>query len=97
MMVMMMVMMMMMMVMMVMMMMMIMMMMMMTPLCSPLADFEEQGVLGRGKYSTVFRARQKSTDKLVALKKVQIFDMESDARNEVINEARLLQSLPGAP
>lgn len=64
---------------------------------NPSSDYELLQVIGRGKYSTVHKAKQISTGGFLAVKKVQIFDMDTDGRNEVINEARLLQSLPEHP
>lgn len=40
-----------------------------------LADFDVECLLGRGKFSEVFRARMKATKELVALKKVFIFEI----------------------
>lgn len=65
-----------------------------TPLT--LDDFEILGgntPLGIGKFSTVWRARSKATGSLVALKRIQVFEMENESRKECLREARLLQSL----
>eukprot|EP00899_Mesostigma_viride_P018012 jgi/Mesvir1/26211/Mv02394-RA.1 len=61
---------------------------------SRLDDYEIQGVIGSGKYSTVYRARKVSTGEVVALKKIMIFEiMDSNARADCINEVKILQSL----
>jgi NIMA (never in mitosis gene a)-related kinase len=64
------------------------------PLVNPFEEFESLGVIGRGKYSEVHRARSRRTGELVAVKKVSIFEMDSDGRREVVNEANILQALP---
>lgn len=61
---------------------------------NPFIEYESLGLIGRGKYSEVHKARHRKSGQLVALKKVQIFDMDSSGRKEVMNEAMILQSLP---
>eukprot|EP00742_Colponemidia_sp_Colp-10_P008843 GILJ01009603.1.p1 GENE.GILJ01009603.1~~GILJ01009603.1.p1 ORF type:complete len:597 (+),score=75.73 GILJ01009603.1:27-1817(+) len=56
-------------------------------------EFEILGSIGRGKYSEVHPTRRRETNETVALKKVQIFDMETEARKECITEVDLLRSL----
>jgi len=67
------------------------------PLVNPFVEYESLGVIGRGKYSEVHRARSRRTGELVAVKKVSIFEMDSDGRKEVVNEANILQALPPHP
>lgn len=52
------------------------------------------GIIGRGNHSVVIKVRKESTNEIFAVKKVQIFDMGTKQRNECLNEARILQSLP---
>jgi len=54
-------------------------------------DFQILGTIGRGKFSEVHRSLWKGRE--VALKRVQIFDMDSDARQECKSEVNLLKSL----
>jgi len=57
-------------------------------------DFEIMGTVGRGKFSEVHRSLWKvGGDREVALKRVQIFEMETEARRECITEVNLLKSL----
>ena len=49
---------------------------------------------GKGKFSTVYRARRKDDGLIVALKKIQIFDMmDENSREKCLKEIRLVQSL----
>jgi len=57
------------------------------PVLNPWSEYESLGIIGRGKYSEVHRARSRRTGELVAVKKVQIFEMDSDGRKEVSQEA----------
>jgi len=59
--------------------------------------YEDICVLARGKFSTVHKAREVATGKLVAIKRVQIFEMDAEARRACQNESRLLHSLPEHP
>ena len=61
------------------------------PLVNPFVEYESLGIIGRGKYSEVHKARSRSTGEVVAVKKVQIFEMDSLGRKECINEANILQ------
>lgn len=57
-------------------------------------EFQVFGNIGRGKFSEVHRARRKgATESQVALKRVQIFEMDSEARKDCITEVNLLKSL----
>mmetsp|Transcript_13701 Transcript_13701/g.45076 ORF Transcript_13701/g.45076 Transcript_13701/m.45076 type:complete len:325 (-) Transcript_13701:633-1607(-) len=59
-----------------------------------LSRYELQGVIGSGKFSTVYRAKHMDTGAIVAIKKVQIFEiMDTKMRSDCINEVKLLQSL----
>jgi serine/threonine protein kinase len=49
--------------------------------------------IGRGKFSTVFRAKKKSDGETVALKRISIEAMDPKSRNKVLKEVRLLESL----
>ena len=50
--------------------------------------------IGKGQFSVVYRARSKADGSVVALKKVQIFDMmDAKARVDCIKETNLLQVL----
>ena len=59
----------------------------------PFSDLEDLGIIGRGQYSAVHKARRRSDGRLVAVKQVQIFEMDSDGRKECVNETRILASL----
>jgi len=51
-------------------------------------------VIGSGKFSTVWKAVHLPTGKVVAVKKVQIYEiMDAKQRTDCINEVKLLQSL----
>ena len=56
-------------------------------------DMENAQLLGRGKFSVVHRTTRRSDARPVALKRIQVFDMGSNERNECLNEIRLLQSM----
>lgn len=59
-----------------------------------LANFEIQKRIGKGQFSEVYRARCLIDNSIVALKKVQIFEMmDLKARNDCIQEIQLLQEL----
>ena len=59
-----------------------------------LGNFEIQKRIGKGQFSEVFRARCLIDNSIVALKKVQIFEMmDMKARNDCIKEIDLLKSL----
>ena len=59
----------------------------------PFSDLQDLGIIGRGQYSAVHKARRRSDGRLVAVKQVQIYDMDSDGRRECVNETRILASL----
>lgn len=57
-----------------------------------LANFEFEKKIGKGQFSVVHRARCKIDQAVVALKKVQIFEMmDSKARLDCMKEINLLQ------
>lgn len=59
-----------------------------------LSNFEIEKKIGRGQFSVVYRARCLVNDTIVALKKVQIFDMmDAKARQDCIKEIDLLKQL----
>jgi len=59
-----------------------------------LALFEIEKKIGKGQFSVVFRARAIKDARIVALKKVQIFEMtDSKARLDCMKEIQLLQQL----
>jgi len=59
-----------------------------------LGNFDIQKRIGKGQFSEVFRARCLIDNSIVALKKVQIFEMmDLKARNDCIKEIELLKSL----
>eukprot|EP00051_Salpingoeca_urceolata_P001020 m.38039 g.38039 ORF g.38039 m.38039 type:complete len:348 (-) comp11148_c0_seq1:70-1113(-) len=61
--------------------------------CS-LANFAVEKKIGRGQFSVVYRARCIADNSIVALKKVQIFEMmDAKARQDCIKEIDLLKSL----
>jgi len=60
-----------------------------------LATMYELGkAIGKGKFSTVYRAARKADGIVVALKKIAIFDiMDERSREKCLKEIRLVQSL----
>lgn len=63
------------------------------PYCR-LVNFEIEKKIGRGQFSVVYRARCKLNGQIVALKKVQIFEMmDAKARQDCIKEIDLLKQL----
>ena len=59
-----------------------------------LSNFEIEKKIGRGQFSVVYRAKCLANDQIVALKKVQIFDMmDAKARQDCIKEIELLKQL----
>ena len=63
---------------------------------NPFSELEDMGVIGRGQYSSVHKARRRSDGRLVAVKQVQIFDMDGASRRECVNETRILSELKHA-
>jgi len=49
--------------------------------------------IGKGKFAIVYRAQRKSDGAIVALKKIQVDDMDQKQRDKCLKEVRLLQSL----
>ncbi|GIL47477.1 hypothetical protein Vafri_4297, partial [Volvox africanus] len=59
-----------------------------------LADYQLDRLLGRGKYSQVYLARDLQTGDLVAIKRVEIFDMMDQAsRQACVKEVKILQNV----
>lgn len=59
-----------------------------------LKDFEIGQCIGKGQFSSVYRTRCKLNQQLVALKKVQLYEMtDVKARNDCMKEIQLLQQL----
>lgn len=59
-----------------------------------LANFDVEKKIGKGQFSEVYRARSKPNGSVVALKKVQIFEMvDAKARQDCIKEIDLLKQL----
>lgn len=57
-----------------------------------LSNFDIEKKIGKGQFSVVYRARCKVDHAVVALKKVQIFEMmDSKARLDCMKEINLLQ------
>jgi len=56
-------------------------------------DFETLGTIGRGNFSEVHRSLWKVKDHEVALKRVQIYEMTRDARQECEREVDLLKAM----
>ena len=57
-----------------------------------LADFEIGQRIGKGQFSVVYRARCKLNNQMVALKKVQFYEMtDQKARLDCMKEIQLLQ------
>ena len=60
-----------------------------------LENFEIDRKIGKGQFSVVYKAVCKVNDVLVALKKVQIFEMmDAKARLDCMKEIQLLQVRP---
>ena len=58
------------------------------------SEFRFHGVIGSGKFSTVWRATHVPTNATVAVKKVQIYEiLDAKQRQDCLNEVRLLQSM----
>jgi NIMA (never in mitosis gene a)-related kinase len=59
-----------------------------------LSDFEVGQRIGKGQFSVVYRARCKLDNRMVALKKIQLYEMtDVKARNDCMKEIQLLQQL----
>ena len=57
-------------------------------------DYEVVKPIGKGKFSVVYRAKRKSDDQLVALKKIAIFEnMDEKARDKTLKEVFLQASM----
>lgn len=63
-------------------------------LVTRIQDFDVVGSIGRGKFSEVHRAIWKASgDREVAMKRVQIFEMDADSRAACLKEAKLLKEI----
>lgn len=61
-------------------------------LYSSIAAFQIEERIGKGQFSVVYKARCKANKAVVALKKVQIFEMtDAKARLDCMKEINLLQ------
>lgn len=59
-----------------------------------LSNFKDVMLIGKGQFSTVYRARCIEDNSIVALKKIQIFEMvDAKARQDCMNEIDLLKQL----
>lgn len=58
-----------------------------------LDDFEIGSEIGRGKFSTVHKARHKRTGQLFALKRVSFFEMDLRSRQDCAKEVKFLTTL----
>jgi NIMA (never in mitosis gene a)-related kinase len=57
-----------------------------------LSNFKDVMLIGKGQFSTVYRARCIEDNSIVALKKIQIFEMvDAKARQDCMNEIDLLK------
>lgn len=50
--------------------------------CASINDYERLNQLGEGTYGIVFRAREKKSNKIVALKQIRVPDPEGDQERE---------------
>ena len=55
--------------------------------------FEKFDKLGEGTYGVVFKAKDKSTDKIIALKKIRLENTDEGIPSTAIREISLLQEL----
>ena len=59
-----------------------------------LTDYKVMKAIGKGKFSTVYRASKLDDGSLCALKKIAIFDMmDAKSREKTLKEVRLVQQL----
>jgi NIMA (never in mitosis gene a)-related kinase len=56
-------------------------------------DFEEMKELGKGAFASVFMVRKKSSNKMYALKKIQLSKATNKHKDNALNEIRLLASI----
>ena len=55
-------------------------------------DYNVLKAIGKGKFSVVYRAVEKATEKIVALKRIAIVDITDERqRQKTLKEVRLLQ------
>ena len=61
---------------------------------SSINDYNVLKAIGKGKFSVVYRAVEKATEKIVALKRIAIVDITDERqRQKTLKEVRLLQRL----
>lgn len=58
-----------------------------------LNDFKQQGALGEGAYSTVYKVTRLADGKVYALKKVKLPSLSEKEKQNALNEVRLLASI----
>eukprot|EP00736_Rhodelphis_marinus_P002096 Rmarinus@m.16064 len=58
-----------------------------------LDGYELQKPVGSGKFSTVYRAKRLSDGLLVAIKKIEVFDIDAKTRERCLKEVKMMQSL----
>ena len=59
----------------------------------PLDSYEIVSAVGRGKFSTVYKAYRKSDSTIVALKRIRMGDVGNSTAKRCVEEVQLLQSL----
>lgn len=60
---------------------------------SNIRDFIPEGKLGEGAYSTVYKVRRRSDNKIYALKKVKMNQLNTKEQENALNEIRILASI----
>lgn len=58
-----------------------------------ITDYEILNALGSGSYSTVYRARNKSTSDMVAVKTVAMSSLSKSSTDNLLQEIKLLKTL----
>lgn len=58
---------------------------------SPLENYIVGKAIGRGHFSVVYKAKDKRTNLLVALKKINLFEVSADAKEKTLKEVELLK------
>jgi NIMA (never in mitosis gene a)-related kinase len=58
-----------------------------------LNDFQILGKLGEGAYSSVFKVRRITDERVYALKKVRMVNLSEKERENALNEVRILASI----
>jgi serine/threonine protein kinase len=65
--------------------------------CRFIGDFDKQHTLGEGTYGTVYCARDKVTNEIVAIKKIKIHDKREGFPITSLREIKLLKKLKNHP